>query len=139
MLIDTDFSNVPDTVPQVEPGAYSFLIKAYEFREAQGKKKATHSFQLQIESAADGSETPMKGRTLFDDFPPEFFVDKGHPVTVRFKQFLQSSGTPLSGGIDIEALKGKSVRGLTAKRTFKKEGSSEESEQAYVKQYLFTK
>lgn len=140
MLLDTDFSDVPDSVPTVEAGQYTFLVKSYEFKEATegSKKKAAHSYQLQITGGLDGSESPQKGRIVFEDFPPEFFKDKSHPVTIRFKQFLQSAGVALSGGIDPAILVGKSVRGIVSTRTYTdKDGKAKD--QAQVKTYVFTK
>jgi hypothetical protein len=139
-FIDTDFSDVPNEIPQVEAGTYTCTIAKVGWRDAEegSKRKASHTFQLKILGDGDGKPCAHDGSILFDDFPPEFLKNKTHAVTIRFVQMLKSAGVSLSGGIDIKSLEGKNVRLVASKRTYIDKTTQETKEQTQVKNYLFT-
>lgn len=114
MKLAINLTAVPNTVPILEPGEYDLTIDSVELKDAEGNQKVRYEFTY---SVADG---PSKGRKVFDNYPAEFLENLEHPVTVKFKHMLMSTGMTLSSdGIEMDDLKGKTVKAVVAHRTYK--------------------
>lgn len=132
MKLAINVNDIPTTVPVVEPGVYDCTIDKVDLQAAEGKRKEQYSFELSIVT-----EGPQKGRKLFDGFPTEFLQNLESPATVKLGNLIRSSGyvPEVPGEIDLEALKGKTVRVSVTHRPYTaNDGTAQVA--ANIKEYI---
>lgn len=135
MELNINLTNIPDVMPQVQPGQYFADIVKVEFKEASGKRKDNYNFHLKITS--DG---PEKGKVVFDSYTLESLVDANVNFgLIKFKKMVQSAGLPLSDKIDLDALLNKSVEIIVNSRPYEDPNTKEQKTSANVKEYVVRK
>lgn len=134
MLLQTNFKNVPDTVPLVEAGEYDILVESIELQPPKpNSKQVNPQFSFVYGILTEGDQ---KGRKLFDNFDSaELQIEKSR-AAVRFKHLLLSAGIPISDQVDTDDLKGKTVRVLVAQRTYADKETQEIKSVANIVDYI---
>lgn len=132
MELNVNFEEIPDKVPVLEPGQYTFDVVSLDHREAQGKAGENYRASLRV------NDGPAGGKRFDDTF---WIEDLGNPTSftaVRMKHLLLSLGMDPKVKHQTEDFVGKSGTAIVTNRTYQdKEGSTQQA--AQVKDYIYKK
>lgn len=137
MLIEADFSAVPDVIKPIGGGLYDLLIQTVEVKPPKDPTTLGNNIILKLEVVNEG---PNRGRTITDyifiSSDPNMTPDQRNRNLSGIKRVALSAGLDISNGINVPLLQSKIVKAAVANGIYKDEKTGVTKETANVAKYF---
>ncbi len=132
-VLSVNTALIPEVVPLIPAGDYSFVCTKVDDLEPKGKREAGVEFTSQV---ADG---PQKGKLTRDFFPYSALLDLENFQTVRFGNFARAAGvsSDANGNLDVQEFVNKGYRARVVHRNYIDDATKETKEAANISKYLW--
>ena len=131
-FIQVNLDEVPDSVPQLEPGTYTMLIDTAYIKPSKNTAKPSNN--LVLEMHVHDEANPSHGRKMTN------YCNLGSSeyAKVNLRRIVKSAGlVPSTTGLNPSDLVGKFMKVLVVSEPYTDPATGEQRHRANIKEFLF--